>query len=75
METTISKAIEECYAWCIETVTPKGKVDTDLFYNLKDAMDHGRRLKQANPDRFVQLARIKKYYYSLDLFDVPAVSK
>lgn len=81
MENTISPGamahtpIEECYAWCIETVTPKGKVETELFYNLRDAWHHGKRLKTADPDKFVQMGRIKKYYYSPDIWDLPSIGK
>lgn len=74
METTISTAREECHAWGIETVTD-GKIETDaIFYNLKDALNHGRKLRE-DPNRFVRLIRIKKYLYDQRVFDLPAVGK
>lgn len=74
METTISKAREECHAWGIETVVD-GNIDTDaIFYNLREALDHGRRLK-AQGREFVRLIRIKKYLYDQRVFDLPAVGK
>ena len=74
METTISSAREECHAWGIETVID-GKLTTDaVFYNLRDALDHGRRLRKQG-GLFVRLIRIKKYLYDERVFDLPAVCK
>lgn len=74
MDNTISTAREECHAWGIETVVD-GDIRTDaVFYNLREALDHGRRLR-ANGSTFVRLIRIKKYLYDDRVFDLPAVSK
>lgn len=74
METTISTAREECHAWGIETVSD-GVITTDaVFYNLRDALDHGRRLR-SDGRTFVRLIRIKKYLYDQRVFDLPSVSK
>lgn len=74
METTISTAREECHAWGIEVVMD-GEITTDaIFYNLKDALDHGRELKKRGL-AFVRLIRIKKYLYDDRVFDLPAVRK
>lgn len=74
MNNTISKAREECHAWGIEVVAD-GKMTTDaIFYNLKDALDHGRSLRAQNKE-FVRLIRIKKYLYDERVFDLPPVGK
>jgi hypothetical protein len=73
MNNTISSAREECHAWGIETIND-GKIETDaVFYNLADALAHGRTLKMVNRERFVRLIRIKKYIYDDRVFQLPCV--
>ena len=74
METTISTAREECYAWGIEVVSKGQLIEDAVFYNLKEALDHGRALKSQGKE-FVRLIRIKKYLYDQRVIDLPSVGK